>query len=102
VVKFLQRDALASEKEAQKERGIAKDAKDAAEEKNRYSTHMKFAPSKVFCDSIFICVKYNISYRLLRGSIEDNIRCGICLELPISACLTSSCSHLFCQSCLQL
>jgi hypothetical protein len=33
VVKFLQRDALASEKEAQKERGIAKDAKDAAEEK---------------------------------------------------------------------
>jgi hypothetical protein len=43
----------------------------------------------------------NYRLRLLRDSIEENFRCGICIDIPVGACVTSGCNHLFCTVCLK-
>jgi hypothetical protein len=37
----------------------------------------------------------------MENAISANLQCGICIDIPVKAVITSPCQHLFCFGCLK-
>jgi hypothetical protein len=42
-----------------------------------------------------------ITCRDLAAAISTHLQCGICLDIPVKAVITSPCQHIFCFCCLK-
>jgi hypothetical protein len=98
MINFFQRTVLSAAHEAEK-------GKTAAESKYR-CCRKKINVCTVrinICTVIFytLGIKIFLSCRHLCNSIDENFKCGICLEIPVKACATAGCNHLFCLMCLK-